>query len=316
MLGIELGRRAGLGGGDDLVVEDVPPVLHLAGRPLAAHDDDLLERLEVPHDLIDAILHRRGLALAGGPVDGDQDLRLGELHPLAYRLGREATEDDVVRRADPGAGEHRHHDLGDHRQVDPDDIARLDSEILQRAGEALHLGQELGIGDVALIALLAAPVEGDPLTPALLDMPVEAVVGDVQLAAGEPLVEGRLGVLQDLLPGPEPMQLFGLGCPPALRVGGRLLVDGRVFQQGLSHEMRPAAESAPGPAARPAGGRGPPHRPDPDRRRSCWALYISRAGRPAPTFSGTTGSTVRAKVELRTAANEAYQAAAAVARPK
>ena len=39
---------------------------------------------------------------------------------------REAAEDDVVRRADARAGEHRHGDLGDHRQVDPDDVARLD----------------------------------------------------------------------------------------------------------------------------------------------------------------------------------------------
>ena len=63
------------------------------------------------------------LALAGGAVDRDQHLRLGELHPLAHRLRGEAAEDDVVRRADPRAGEHRDDDLGDHRQVDPDDVA-------------------------------------------------------------------------------------------------------------------------------------------------------------------------------------------------
>ena len=36
---------------------------------------------------------------------------------------REAAEHDVVRRADARAREHRHDDLGDHRQVDPDDVA-------------------------------------------------------------------------------------------------------------------------------------------------------------------------------------------------
>ena len=45
MLGVErLGRALGVGGGEDLVVEDVAPVLHLALDALAAHDDDPLER--------------------------------------------------------------------------------------------------------------------------------------------------------------------------------------------------------------------------------------------------------------------------------
>ena len=116
------------------------------------------------------------LALAAGAVDGDQRLRLGELHPLAHRLGGEAAEDDVVHRPDPGAGQHRDDDLGDHRQVDPDHVALADAEILQRVGEALRVSQQLGVGDVALLALLAAPVVGDAVAAARLDVAVEAVV--------------------------------------------------------------------------------------------------------------------------------------------
>ena len=85
------------------------------------------------------LLDRAGLALAGGTVDGDQRLRLGELHPLADGLGREPAEHDVVRGADARAGEHRDDDLGDHRQVDPDDVALTDPEVLQRVGEPLHV---------------------------------------------------------------------------------------------------------------------------------------------------------------------------------
>ena len=55
---------------------------------------------------------------------------------------REAAEDDVVRRADPRAGEHRDDDLGDHRQVDPDDVALPDAAVLQRVGEALDVAVE------------------------------------------------------------------------------------------------------------------------------------------------------------------------------
>ncbi len=74
------------------------------------------------------------------------------------------------------------HHLGDHRQVDADDVAACDAEFLQGVGEALDLGQQLGVGDVALLPLLAAPVEGDAIAPAREHMAIEAVVGHVELA--------------------------------------------------------------------------------------------------------------------------------------
>ena len=140
-----------------------------------------------PMHLVDVRLDRRGLALAARAVDGDERLRLGDLHALLDRLRREAAEDDVVRRADARAGEHRDDDLGDHRQEDPDDVAGLDAEVLQRVGELLDVAVEVGVGDVALLALLAAPVERDAVAVAGLDVAVDAVVGDVELAAHEPL---------------------------------------------------------------------------------------------------------------------------------
>ncbi len=180
--------------------------------------------VEVAHHLVHPVLHRRRLALAGGAVDGDQHLRLGELHPLAHRLRGEAAEHDVVRGADARAGEHRDHHLGDHRQVDPHDVAAAYAEILQRVGEALHLREQLRVGDVALLPVLAAPVEGDPLAPPRQHVAVEAVVGGVQAAAGEPLVEGRVGVVEHRIPRLEPVQLLGLPRPPRLRVARGLLV--------------------------------------------------------------------------------------------
>ena len=74
---------------------------------------------------------------------------------------REAAEDDVVDRADARAREHRHGDLGDHRQEDPDDVALADAVVLQRVGELLDVAEQVGVRDVALLALLAAPVERD-----------------------------------------------------------------------------------------------------------------------------------------------------------
>ncbi len=237
MLGVQRLRRAGrIGCRDDLLVVDVATLLHLTGRAGALHDDDSLKTSEPAHHLIDAVLDRRDLALARGAVDGDQDLRLGELHPLAHGLGGEATEHDVVRRADARAGEHRDDHLGDHRQVDADDVAFLDALVLQRAGETFDVGQQLGVADRALGAVLAFPVQRDALTPPGDHVPIETVVGDVQRAAGEPLVERRIVVVEHARPLLKPVELLGLRDPPAQRIGGRILVDGRIVQQRLLAE--------------------------------------------------------------------------------
>jgi hypothetical protein len=175
--------------------------------------------------------------LAPRAVDRHERLGVGELHALLDRLGAEAAEDDVVRRADARTGEHGHDDLGDHRQVDTDDVARLDPVVLQRVGEALDVAQQVVVGDVALLALLAAPVEGDARAEAVLDVAVQAVVGRVELAVLEPLVERRVGVVEDLLEVREPVQGPGLLGPPALEVLGRLLVLGEIGDQRRRGEV-------------------------------------------------------------------------------
>jgi hypothetical protein len=189
-------------------------------------------------------LDRRRLALTPGAVDGDQRLRLGELHPLADRLGREAAEDDVVRRSDPRAGQHRDDDLGNHRQVDPDHVALADAEILERVGEALDVAVQVGVGEIALLALLTAPVVGDPIAPAGLDVAVEAVDRGVEAAVLEPLVEGRVGVVQALARRPVPVEQLGrLAHPPRLGVDCGLLIDFRVAPQRPLAELRGRLEA-------------------------------------------------------------------------
>src|SRR5262249_26042470 len=114
-----------------------------------------------------------------------------------------------------------------------------------------------------------------------------------------------------LLPRTEPLELLGLLDPPCLRVRRRPLVDRRVFEQGLVAERPRRREAFHVEQASEFSvellGRGGPvldaHPP------------ASTPPRYRPTLSGTTGRIVRAKVELTTPANDAYQAAAAVARP-
>src|SRR5947207_3028228 len=83
----------------------------------------------------------------------------------------------------------RHGQLGDHRHVDGDPVALLDAEAPEGVGEALHLGQEVGVGDRPGVAGLALPVEGDLVAPPRVDVAVEAVLRDVERAADEPLRE-------------------------------------------------------------------------------------------------------------------------------
>ncbi len=106
-------------------------------------------------------------------------------------------------------------------------------------------------------ALLAAPVEGDAIAAARDHVAVQAVVGDVQRAAGEPLVERRIVVVEHPLPRLEPVELLGLRGPPRLRVARGLLVDGGVVQQGVLAELRRGVEASRPRAARRARGRAP-----------------------------------------------------------
>ena len=167
---------------------------------------------------VDRRLDRRGLAFAPSAVDGDQHLRVRDLHPLPDRLGREPAEHDVVRGADPRAREHRDDDLGDHRQVDPDDVALADAERLEGVREPLHVAVQVGVRDRALLALLAGPVERDAVAAAGLDVPVKAVVGHVQLAVGEPLVERRVRVVEHGRERLVPVQRARLLGPEHIRV--------------------------------------------------------------------------------------------------
>ena len=70
-------------------------------------------------------------------------------------------------------------------------------------------------------------------------MGVEAVVGDVGLAADEPLGE-RLVPLEHLVEGLKPVQLAGQPAPEALDVVGRLLP--QLLVGGQRADLRPLGE--------------------------------------------------------------------------
>ena len=157
---------------------------------------------------------------------------------------REPAEHDRVRRAEARAGEHRDRQLGNHPHVDADRRSLADAEALERVREADDLALQIGEGErPALVVRLALPVVGDLVAEARLDVPVDAVVRDVELAAEVPLRVWELP-LEELVEGLEPGDaLASLRLPelsPVALVDVRLGVclRGEVRRRGVRRSSR------------------------------------------------------------------------------
>ena len=136
---------------EQLVVPVVPAIPHRRrARPVARTTITVSQRVQAVDFLVHGLLDGGGLAAPPAPSVVMSALASRDLHPLPHRGRREAAEHHVVRRADPGAGQHGHHDLGDHRQVDADDVALPHAASLQRVRQPLGVGEDLGVRQGAL----------------------------------------------------------------------------------------------------------------------------------------------------------------------
>ncbi len=191
----------------------------LAGTPDHQH---VLDGRAAGDRLVDGRLERAGVAAPVPAVGGDDDAwRLASWIRPGQRVDREAAEDDAVRGADPGARQHGDRRLGDHRQVDGDPVARgCTPSAGQRVGRLADAAVQVGVGDGAGVARLALPVDGHLVAPAGLHVPVQAVVGDVELAADEPLRERRVRPVEHLVPLLAPSSAGGPAAPRS-RAGRR-----------------------------------------------------------------------------------------------
>ena len=334
VLGVErLGRVLARGAVDDVVPPDVAALGPRDVLPGAAYDEHVAHVGALLERLVDGRLQRRRRAAAVATVGGDHDARVAVLDPVAQGRRGEAAEDDGVRCADARARQHRDHGLGDHRHVDRDPVAGLHAQVDQRVGGLADHVLELGVGDVAGVVLgLADPVVGDPVAVAGLDVPVDAVVRRVELAADEPLREGRVRPSRG--PGPTWCPRTAARRPrPRSRAGRR-----RPASYASAFTLAFAARSAGGSNRRsscsrldrvssltslcllsgagPAAGTARPTLGPAglDRRWSGCAGRTARRGR-WPYSRAPTGRTWRPKVKVVTPANDAYQAATAVSSP-
>ena len=244
LIGLLLNRFAlvgDLGGG--FVIPDIAAGLHDAARVglawVALEHEHVGAGRAILHAFVDRLLEREEFAAAVAAVHRDDRLRLRVVDAVADGFGREAAEHDRVNEAEAGAGQDGHRELRDHRHVDRDRVAALESHALEHVGEAADFGEQLTVGDAADLdgfavgGGLAFVDDRNLIAEALGDLCVETVVGHVGLAVHEPAEERLLGFVDDLGPRLEPRELLGFVGPEAIRVLDRAVVEGVVAIHAL-----------------------------------------------------------------------------------
>ena len=221
-----------------VVPPDVAAVHHLfVGGSGAAQHHHLLDAGRAVQRVVGVLLEGNDAAAPVAAVGGYQQLRLRVVDAVAQRLGAEPAEHDAMGRADAGAGQHGDGQFRRHGQVDGHPVALPYAQALEAVGELADLPQQVTVGVHLPVARLALPDDGGLVAPPVVDVPVDAVVGHVQLAADEPLGEGRAAPVQHCIPLPEPVQLLSQPGPEPLRVGGGLRVNVRVGHVGRRREI-------------------------------------------------------------------------------
>ena len=210
---------------------------HVHIKVASVYDHDIFDRGAIDHGKVDVGLEGRGHPPAIAGIGGDDDAGLGVVTAVEDGIGAEAAENDGVGHADASAGQHGNGQLRHHGHVNGGPIAGLQAQTLQHVGELAHLHVQLTVGEDPSVARLAFPVEGHPVTLAGLDMTVQAVVGDVELAPYKPLGEGQLPVqhgVEILKPGDV---LTGLPGPKGFVVCVGFFPHRPVGDQGTRHEL-------------------------------------------------------------------------------
>ncbi len=202
----------------------IPGIATLDPRDVGAgvFDHDALgNQGALGHRRVGSGLQRGGTAAAETRIGGDHEGRLGVDGAVAQGFSREAAEHHAVDGADAGAGEHGNGKFRDHRKVDDDPVALLDALLLEDVGELGDFLPQLAIGDRAGgVGGVALEVVGDLVGVRAFEVAIEAVVGNVQLAAFEPtdLCVGEVMVLH-AIPLLEPVQsLLRLLSPESVGV--------------------------------------------------------------------------------------------------
>src|SRR5213075_1050019 len=94
--------------------------------------------------------------------------------------------------ADSSACEHRDRRLWDERHVDRHAIAAADTQLFQNVRELLHLDEEVPVREGTPVTGLPLPDERRLVPSRRIDMPIDAIVRNIDLATEKPLRARRL----------------------------------------------------------------------------------------------------------------------------
>ena len=125
---------------------------------------------------------------------------------------RKSAKNNGVRSTDTRTGQHGDGKLGSHAHVDRDAVAFVYAQRFQHIGELLHLAMQLLKGERPNFAGFTFPDDGGFVLARGLDVAVEAVVGEIQLAANKPLCPGMVP-FENFVPFLKPVQFFGNSSP-------------------------------------------------------------------------------------------------------
>ena len=201
--------------------------------------------------LLRPLQHDAGRGLDAGQLDGFVEQRLVQhkaagLEPAACREDQfwfgildpggeffrgKAAEHHGMHRADPRAGQHRHHGFRHHRHIEDDAVAFCHAEILHDGGKGFHLVQHLGIGEFGdsacsgRICQRRIVDQRHLIGAAVRDMAVERVVAGVDDGAGEPAAVKPHGGIEHFLRGLNPVDLARRLAPKTLGIPKRAGMD-------------------------------------------------------------------------------------------
>ncbi len=138
------------------------------------------------HRLVRIVFQRDVFATANPLIGGDQHLAIRIQNPVFQCIRGEATKHHRVDGAQTGTGEHGVGGLGNHRHINAHSIAFLDAALTQQIAQPADFGVQFPVSDhLVFRGVIPLPDDGDLIRP-LLQMAIDAVYADIELAALEP----------------------------------------------------------------------------------------------------------------------------------
>ena len=170
-----------------LAGDELRPVVLIADSALArvTQDDGRADRVHAGEGTARRLHQGNGASLPHEGIGGQENLHAGVFQPNGDRVGPEAAEDRDPDGPDLRACHHRGDRLREHREEDPDGVARFDAEAAQRSSQPVCFATQVGVGPSPHHTVFALPGDGERLRRRRCPA-VHALVREVHPAAAEP----------------------------------------------------------------------------------------------------------------------------------